>query len=62
MMGWILGIGIGAVTLFWLAAELAVVEEKGRGSRAFFKSVKRSLYVITPLFIVAGALYYLFFN
>ncbi|UTR14038.1 hypothetical protein MM221_15700 [Salipaludibacillus sp. LMS25] len=61
-MAWLLGIGLGVATLLWLASELAVVEEKGQGNRAFFKGVRRSLVVLTPLFIVAGGLYYLFFN
>ena len=55
---WVLGIGLGAVTVIWLAMEIATVDDKGKGFGSYFKAFKKSLIGVISLFVVAGVVYY----
>ena len=55
---WVLAIGLGAVTVIWLAMEIATVDDKGKDFGSYFKAFKKSLIGIISLFVVAGVIYY----
>jgi len=57
-MAWLIAIVLGILTIVYLAMEVATYEVRGKSFRSFFKTFKRSLIFIIPLFAIAGVIYY----
>ncbi|GAE33082.1 hypothetical protein [Halalkalibacter akibai] len=61
-MTWLIGIGLGILSVLWLAMELATHSDKGEGYKTYFKAFKNALIFVIPLFTIAGVIYYGFIH
>ncbi|MFV8830361.1 hypothetical protein [Alkalihalobacterium sp. APHAB7] len=61
-MIWLIVIGIGLLSIIYVALEVATYEDQGKGGRYHLKKFKSALLCAFGFVTVAGLIFYVFFN